>query len=64
MKISYMIDGYWKIEIDGIIVQDWLGQDLWFETEEEAWNYVEEMQADGSVDPDTQHIQVYYYKRY
>ena len=59
-----MIEGYWKISIDGKVLSDDFDIPYWFESEDEAWDYVEELQDDGRVDPDTQHIEVYYYKRY
>ena len=59
-----MIDGYWKILIDGkVVVDDW-DEPLWFESEGHAWDYVEFLQDNGYFDPDTQHVEVYYYKRY
>ena len=58
-----MMKGWWKIVIDGKLTTDWLAQRVRFRTAEDAWNYVEEMQENGSVDPDTQHIEVCYYRR-
>ena len=59
-----MIENYWKVLIDGKPATNVYNEMMIFESEEAAWKYVEDLQDDGFLDPETQHIEVCHYVRY